>query len=424
MLPVIRCAHVVADDIRRDHVVRALQDQGGHPDVGEVGAVVRGEGDPGEVPGDLRIGAAEAVGQLVAELRPVGVAHDHRGHRARPAEVVAVQRLQQPVDVLGREPADVLAVVDVARRGTDQHQPAEALRLAIGGEHADHRADRVADEHDVRQVERVADLQDVVGVAAQVAVAVGVEGPEVRPAGADLVEQHDAVGGLEGRRDEPPHVLVAAEAVGEQHRRPVRVARRRSRCYGRVRPRAHTVPPIGRSATSRHARSHASQRYRVPRPLRRLHRRQRARRHSDRRDGADESFTPTELLLVAIGACTGIDVATLTARRLSRRSSSCRSRPRRCAMTGATACRTWPSPSGSRSRRGRGDAARELYPAAIPGRRPALHGQQDRRAGTPSLSGSCCPGDPASRSSGALPRRPRRAGCLGQVLLGGRALPA
>jgi uncharacterized OsmC-like protein len=32
-------------------------------------------------------------------------------------------------------------------------------------------------------------------------------------------------------------------------------------------------------------------------------------------DGTGELFTPTELLLVAIGACTAIDVATLTARR-------------------------------------------------------------------------------------------------------------
>ena len=32
-------------------------------------------------------------------------------------------------------------------------------------------------------------------------------------------------------------------------------------------------------------------------------------------DGTGEAFTPTELLLAAIGACTAIDVATLTARR-------------------------------------------------------------------------------------------------------------
>jgi putative redox protein len=32
-------------------------------------------------------------------------------------------------------------------------------------------------------------------------------------------------------------------------------------------------------------------------------------------DGTGEAFTPTELLLAAIGACTAIDVATLTSRR-------------------------------------------------------------------------------------------------------------
>jgi uncharacterized OsmC-like protein len=32
-------------------------------------------------------------------------------------------------------------------------------------------------------------------------------------------------------------------------------------------------------------------------------------------DGTGDTFTPTELFLAAVGACTGIDVATLTARR-------------------------------------------------------------------------------------------------------------
>ena len=95
----------------------------------QVGAVVGEEGDAREVPGDLRVGAAEAVGQLLAELRAVRVAHDHRRHRARPAEVVAVERLEQPVDVLAAEAADVVAVVDVAGRGADQDQLGEALRL-------------------------------------------------------------------------------------------------------------------------------------------------------------------------------------------------------------------------------------------------------------------------------------------------------
>ena len=87
---------------------RALQDQRRHRHRGEVGAVVGQERDPGEPPGDLRVGAAEARRQLLAELRPLGVAHDHRRHRARPAEVVAVQRLEQLVDVRLAEPADVV----------------------------------------------------------------------------------------------------------------------------------------------------------------------------------------------------------------------------------------------------------------------------------------------------------------------------
>ena len=51
------------------------------------------------------IGAAEALGELLAELGPVGVAHDHRRHRARPAEVVALERVEQLGDVGLGEPA-------------------------------------------------------------------------------------------------------------------------------------------------------------------------------------------------------------------------------------------------------------------------------------------------------------------------------
>jgi hypothetical protein len=39
-----------------------------------------------------------------------------------------------------------------------------------------------------------------------------------------VIEQHDAVLRLERGRDEPPHVLVAAEPVREHHRPPVGVA--------------------------------------------------------------------------------------------------------------------------------------------------------------------------------------------------------
>ena len=115
----------------------------------EVGAVVGEEGGAGEVRGDLGVGAAEAVRELLAQLGAVVVAHDHRRHRARPAEVVALQRLEQALDVLAVEAADVAVVVEVAGGGADEDEPGEALGLLGGGERADHRADGVPDEDDV-----------------------------------------------------------------------------------------------------------------------------------------------------------------------------------------------------------------------------------------------------------------------------------
>ena len=176
--------------------------------------------DAGELRGDLRIGAAEAVGQLLAELRPVGVAHDHRAPWRRPAEVVAVERVEQPVDVLGREAADVVLVVDVARRGPDEHERCEQLRPLDGGEHADHRADGVPDEDHVPEPELVADLEHVLGVAVERGVALRVVGGQVGAARADVVEEDDPMIVREGGRDEPPHVLVAPEPVREEHRLP------------------------------------------------------------------------------------------------------------------------------------------------------------------------------------------------------------
>jgi hypothetical protein len=43
----------------------------------------------------------------------------------------------------------------------------EAVGFLIGGEHADHGAHGVTDEHHVRHIERPADLQDVAGVAVE-----------------------------------------------------------------------------------------------------------------------------------------------------------------------------------------------------------------------------------------------------------------
>ncbi len=172
----------------------ALDHQRRHGHLREVGPVVGQERGAGEHPRDGRVGAAEAVGQLLAQLRPVRVAHDHRRHRGRPAEVVAVQRRRAARRCrLGAEPAAVVAVVDVARRRGEQDQLGEPRRLGGDGQHADHRADRVPDEHHVAQVQLAADVQDVLGVAVEGGVPLPGPGRQVRPAGADVVEQHDPV---------------------------------------------------------------------------------------------------------------------------------------------------------------------------------------------------------------------------------------
>jgi len=76
----------------------------------------------------------------------------------------------------------------------------------------------VADEHDVFERELAADREHVVHVAVEPFVLRAIVGASVRAAVADIVEEHDSVVVLEGGRDEAPHVLVAAEAVREEHR--------------------------------------------------------------------------------------------------------------------------------------------------------------------------------------------------------------
>lgn len=207
----------LADRERRDQVVAALQNQGRDRRLRHIGAVVRGEGDAGEVLGDLGIVAAEAVRQFLAQLGPVGRAHDGRRHAARPAEVIRIHRLQQFVDVFVAEAADVIAVVDVARRRTDHHLRHEALRRLDGGQQADHGADRMADEDHRAAGERIEDLEQVVGIALQAGVLVAAVGGQVGAAAADQVEGDDAEAVLVGRREEAPHGLVAAESMCKDH---------------------------------------------------------------------------------------------------------------------------------------------------------------------------------------------------------------
>ena len=109
---------------------------------------------------------------------------------------------------------DVIAVLD----SEEQRDALEASRLLDGSEHADHGTDGVADEDDVFEAELVTDLEHVVGVALERAVLRAAVGAQIRTSRPDVVEQDDPVRVREGRRDEAPHVLIAAVAVGEHDR--------------------------------------------------------------------------------------------------------------------------------------------------------------------------------------------------------------
>jgi hypothetical protein len=132
--------------------------------------------------------------------------------------MIAVQEVEETVDILALEPADVITIVDVARRWTNQHEPLEAVRLLDGGENADHSAHRMADEDSVCQVELATDLQYVLRVAVQGIMPRPIISRGIRLPMTNMVEQNDLVAVRKGRRDEPPHVLVAAISVSEDHR--------------------------------------------------------------------------------------------------------------------------------------------------------------------------------------------------------------
>ena len=195
------------------------------PDVDEVGAVVRAERHLREPSGEVGVGATEAGFQLVGQLRTIVVGHDHGCHRTGPPEVVAVQGVEELGDVVVGEPADVGPVVHVARRRTDQHELGEAVRLLDRSEDTDHRRHRVTDEHDITEVQIGADLEHVSGIAVERGVPVDVVRVPSGRTRTGMIEEDDGEVTLEPWRDEPPHLLIAAEPVGEHDRASGRVPR-------------------------------------------------------------------------------------------------------------------------------------------------------------------------------------------------------
>ena len=156
----------------------------------KVGPVVGNECDARELLGDVGIGPAEAVGELLAKLRPVGIAHDHRGHGGRPAHVIVGEELQEFGDLLFLEATDVVFVIDIARRRPHHDEALEHPRRLERREQADHRTDRMADEDRILEAEFVADLDHVVRVARErSSIFAEFVGLQVRPARANMVEK-------------------------------------------------------------------------------------------------------------------------------------------------------------------------------------------------------------------------------------------
>src|SRR6476659_3413993 len=76
----------------------------------------------------------------------------------------------------------------------------------------------MADEDHVMEIEGGDDFQHIASIAVEFAIAFRAVGAEVGLSPANVIEKDDAIMLLEGRRHEPPHVLVAAKSVGEEHR--------------------------------------------------------------------------------------------------------------------------------------------------------------------------------------------------------------
>ena len=192
----------------------------------QVGAVVTAEGHGGELRRDLGFGPAERVLQLEPGLVVIGT-RDQAGQGRLPPEVVAVHHLEEVVDVGGSEATSVVAVVEVARRRRDQHQPGDHRRGGDVRQDADHRRDGVTDDRHVVEAQLVED-----------AAARRRRTPAARRGGPGRTTtgpRRPIPGGRAGRRDGPPRTP----------------ARRGATSPGRNRTRARTAGqgrPCGRSS--------------------------------------------------------------------------------------------------------------------------------------------------------------------------------
>ena len=78
--------------------------------------------------------------------------------------MVRIESLEQSIDVWTGKSADVLAVIYVARRGTDKDEAGKVFGLLVCGQYSDHRTDGMADKDDGSTLDGLDDLQYVVSI--------------------------------------------------------------------------------------------------------------------------------------------------------------------------------------------------------------------------------------------------------------------
>ena len=127
------------------------------------------------------------------------------------------EKVEQLVDLRCRKSAHIIAVVDVSGRGADKDQAFEKLRLLNRGQHADHRAHRVANKNGILQVQLMDDFDQIVRIACEASILLRIVSRRIGAARANLIEQNRAKLAREGGSDVTPHILVAAIPVSENH---------------------------------------------------------------------------------------------------------------------------------------------------------------------------------------------------------------
>src|SRR5215207_2198337 len=153
----------------------------------KISSIVGCEGDTGERLGDVGVGAAEAVDQLLAELGPVGIAHNGGRHSGGPTHVIVSEEIQKLVYLLSLEAADIAVVVNVSRRGADQNEALEQIRILERGENPNHCADRVPDENSLREPQATSNLDHVIGITRERRVFGLIIRLEIRSTCADVI---------------------------------------------------------------------------------------------------------------------------------------------------------------------------------------------------------------------------------------------